>query len=115
MTLPAALTQVLYDAAPTLFGASVVAAILAGVAWAIIRRAERAERADDQRWQDVGVTIDQILAEAWPEAEAVTGPIEVVTTGPTAIVTPTPISCPHLSMLDRADGLRCPICEGVLR
>ena len=110
-----AVVEVLYDAAPTLLAASVGAGILAAIAWAMIRRAERDDREAEERWQDLAVTLDDILAEPWPEAEAVTGPIDVVTTGPTAIIPPAPVSCPHLSMLDRADGLRCPICEGVLR
>lgn len=112
----AATLDVLVAAAPVLFVAALVCAVLAGIALAFDRHAVRVERAAGERWQDAGMRIDDILAEAWPEAAAVTGPIDVVVTGPTTIIPPEPpplplAPCPHLSTLDRGDRLGCPECD----
>lgn len=108
--IAARIIEVLMAAAPTLFAASIACVFLSGIAWMIDRRAVLDERARAERWHDAGVAIDDILAETWPEAAAVTGPIEVVITGEIELP-PATVSCPHLSMLDRADGLRCPECD----
>lgn len=106
-----------YAVAPALFVGAIACAILAGVALGWQRHTVRVEREADRRWQDVAAAIDDILAEPWPEAEAVTGPIEVVTTGPVPVVEVPPESlapleaCAHLSTLDRLDGRRCPECD----
>lgn len=115
--LAAAVVEVLYAAAPALLVMSVIAGALAVVAGALHILDTKAERMADEEWQEVGVRIDNILAAPWPEAEAVTGPIEVVVTSPVEVITggieiPAPAPpCLHLSRLDRADGLRCPECD----
>lgn len=113
--------EALFDAAPVMLGASIVLAAVSAGAFVIDRRAVRADRDAEERWAAVGDRIDDILAAPWPEAAAVTGPIEVVVTGPQEVITgevelpKRGIACPHLTMLDRADGLVCPDCEGITR
>lgn len=113
--IAAAIVDVLVAAAPSLLAACAVSAVLAAIALVFDRRAVRVERAAGERWHDAGMAIDDILEEAWPEAAAVTGPIEVVITGPTTVIPPEPLApleaCAHLSTLDRLDGLRCPTCD----